>query len=196
MALIQIEESELLQRQGVVDVLNKMLGNPEARKLVLQARKITEPGVSIPEIDAAAPLNGALNEIRKELQADRAARQKERDEADQQRRLDEFNAGLDRQRTMLRQQGWTEEGLTEVLKHAQERGIPDLEVAAAHYEKLHPPSEPVSPNGASGSWGFFEESAAEDTFVKDMIASQGNNEAALDKEIRLALADVRGQGRR
>lgn len=195
MALIQIEEAELLQQKNVIDTLNKMLGNPEARRKVLEARKITDPNVSIPELDAALPLNNALTEIQKELKADRAARAAEKEADAQQRRIDEFNAGLDRQRDTLRRAGWTDEGLSEVQKHAQERGIPDLEVAAAHYEKLHPPADPVQPNG-SGSWGFFEEPAAEDTFMKSMLESHGGDERALNSEIQKALAETRGQARR
>lgn len=195
MALIQIEEAELLQQKNVIDTLNKMLGNPEARRKVLEARKITDPNVSIPELDAAAPLNGALDEIKKTLAEERKARETEKSERDQQRRLDEFNATLDRQRDTLRRAGWTEEGLSEVQKHAAERGIPDLEVAAAHYEKLHPPADPVQPNG-SGSWGFFEEPPAEDTFMKSMLESHGNDERALNSEIQKALAETRGTARR
>jgi hypothetical protein len=195
MALVQIEEAELLQQKGVIDTLNKMLGNPAARRKVLEARKITDPQVSIPELDAAEPLNGALDEIRKSLAADKAERAAEKAEAAQQRQLDEFNAKLDRQRATLRAHGWTDEGLDQVMQHAQERAIPDLEVAAAHYEKLHPPAEPVSPNG-SGSWGFFDQPPEEDTFLKSMIETQGNSEAALDREIQKALAETRGAGRR
>jgi len=196
MALVQIEEAELLQQRGVIEQINKMLGHPEARKKVLEARKITDPSVVIPELDAAAPLNSALDEMRKELKAEREERAKQEAAREERERLAEFNAGLDRQRATLRSAGWTDEGLAEIQKHAQERGIPDLEVAAAHYEKLHPPAEPVSPNG-SGSWGFdVQNPGTEDTFMTAMVNSKGDNEAALDREIRAALAETRGQARR
>lgn len=195
MALVQIDEAELLQQKAVLEQLNKMLGHPEARKKVLEARKLADPTVVIPEIDAAAPINDAVTKIREELAEDRKARAAEKAAADEQRRLDEFNAGLERQRATLRAQGWTEEGLVALQEHAQKRGIPDLEVAAAHYEKLHPPAEPVAPNG-QGSWGFFDQPPAEDTFLKSMVESHGDNEAALDREIKAALADARGQTRR
>ena len=196
MALVQIEEAELLQQKSVIEQLNKMLGHPEARRKVLEARKITDPTVVIPELDAAAPLNNALDAIRKELADDRKARDERDAAAAEQRRLDDFNAGLERQRDTLRRQGWTEEGLTALQTHAQERGIPDLEVAAAHYEKLHPPAEPIAANG-SGSWGFdVQNPGTEDTFLKAMVESKGDNEAALDREIKAALAETRGQTRR
>jgi hypothetical protein len=195
MALIQIEEAELLQQKNVIDTLNKMLGNPEARRKVLEARKITDPNVSIPELDAAAPLNNALGEIQKELRADREARKAEAIARDQERRLDEFNAGLESQRRGLRAEGWTDEGLEQLQEHAQKYGIPNLELAAPHFLKLHPPADPVQPNG-SGSWGFFEAAPAEDTFIKAMLESQGNDERALNSEIQKALAETRGQARR
>ena len=58
-------------------------------------------------------------------------------------RLSEFSSGWERQRRTLRDGGWREEGITAVEKLAQERGIPDLEVAAAFFEKQNPPAQPV-----------------------------------------------------
>jgi hypothetical protein len=169
-----------------------MLANPSARKMLLQARKLSDPSVVIPEIDAAAPVNATLDEIKKQLAEDKAERAAERAAAEQQRQVDKFTQGWERQKSLLRSQNWSDEGIAAVEQHAHDRGIPDLEIAAAHFEKLHPPSEPVT-SSSTGSWGFMENNAEDDTFVKAMIESQGNDEAALDREIAASLKDYRAQ---
>lgn len=196
MALVQVEETELLQSRQIAEALTKIAAKPEARRKMLEARKLAEPNVAIPELDAAAPVNEALAEIRKELAEERAALKKQREEEAEQRKIAEFRDRWNGQKSQLRSSGWTDDGIAEVEKHAQERGIADLEIAAAHYEKLHPPAEPVTPNG-SGSWGFFgEQQAEDDTFVKSMVESRGLDEGALNKEIGLAIREARGTTRR
>jgi hypothetical protein len=192
MAVREIDEAELLSAQAVVRSVNQMLGNPAARKMLLQARKAADPTAVIPEIDAAAPVQAEVAEIRKLIAEDQAARAKERSDAEQQRVLDDFRRGWEAQKATLRASGWRDEGIAEIEKHAQERGIGDLEIAAAHWEKLHPPAEPVQPNG-SGSWGFFDEPQQDDVFIKKMFDSRGDDESALNAEISAALRDHRAQ---
>ena len=193
MAVRQVEEAELLALQGVTGTLNQMLAHPDSRKLVLQARKIVAPHAPIPELDVAAPVQKELAEMRKLLADDAAARKAERDDAETRRITDQFATNVQRQKAQLRAAGWTDQGIADVETFALERGVPDLEVAASHYEKLHPPAEPVRSTG-SGSWGFFDNGAAEDdgAFVKAMIETRGDDEGALNREIQAALADVRG----
>ena len=42
MPKVEIDESELLNQQTVVKAVNSMLANPEARKLLLKARKTAD----------------------------------------------------------------------------------------------------------------------------------------------------------
>ena len=192
MALREIDESELLSQQAVVRTVNAMLANKDARKLLLQARKAADPNAVIPEIDAAAPVQSELAEMRRYMEEDRAQRAAEKAEREQAAKLGEFQRDWNKQKSKLRKDGWGDEGIDEIEKHAQERGIFDLEVAAAHWEKLHPPAEPVQPNG-SGSWGFFDAKTRDDTFVKSMFDSGCEDEGALDAEISAALKDFRSQ---
>jgi hypothetical protein len=138
-----------------------------------------------------------IAKLREEMVAERELRAKERQEAEERRRLDDFRALWNRQRDALRQSGWTDDGIAQIEKHAETRGIPDLEVAAAHYEKLHPPAEPVAPTGG-GAWNLFDTPAPDDTFVKDLMASKGDNDQALDREIAATIKDFRSSqaGRR
>jgi hypothetical protein len=193
MALAPPDEAELLASRSVVNTVNAMLANKDARKLLLQARKITDPNASIPEIDAAVPVRAEVDEMKKLLEEDRKERQKERDEQAQALAMERANAAVGQQRERLRAQGWRDEGIAEIEKFAAEHGVPDLEIAASHWEKLHPPAEPATPNG-SGSWNFFDDQTSENDkkFVETMINTKGEDEGALNAEIRAALTEVRG----
>ena len=192
MAVREVDESEFLNAQAVVTAVNKMMGDKDARKLLLQARKKSDPSAVIPELDAAEPVNAQVNEIRAMLAEEKAAREAEKAERAQAAQVAEFTRSWERQKNTLRQAGWRDDGIDAIEKMAQDRGIPDLEAAAALFEKLHPPAEPVQPNG-HGSWGFFDGNAEDDTFIKSMIASKGDDEGALDREIKATLKDFRSQ---
>ena len=210
MPKVEVDESDLLASQATIKALNEMLANPAARRLVLQARKIADPKAVIPEIDAAAPINATLAELatqreadrkaaaeeRAALQAERAAEKAERlaekEAARQAQLISDFEANWSRQKASLRQEGWRDEGIAEIVAHAEKHGIADLEIAAAHWEKLHPPAEPVQPN-STGSWGFMDNVPDDDKFVKAMLASKGDDEGALNAEISASLRDFRAQ---
>lgn len=192
MPVREIDESEYLNYRAVSGVVNQILNKPEARKLMLQARKLADPNAVIPEIDAAAPVQSELAEMRKMLAEDRAAREAEKQAREQDARISDFQRGWERQKSKLRNAGWSDEGIASIESHAQERGIPDLEVAAAHWEKLHPPAEPVQPSSGS-AWNFFDTPKDDDAFVKGMIASKGDDDNALNAEISAALKDFRSQ---
>ena len=192
MAVVQIDESELLSQRAVVETVNRMLADKGARKLLLQARKMAEPNAVIPEIDAAAPLESELAAFRKELADERAIRAKEKQDQDEQRAIANFTTKWNEQKSALRREGWRDDGIAEIEKHAQNHGIADLEIAAAHYEKLHPPSEVAQPS-STGGWNFFDGPADDDKFVESMIASKGDDDGALNREIGAAIKDFRNQ---
>lgn len=191
--IVEIDESELLNLRGVNEVVGAILANPQSRPLMLRARKIQDPKAPIPEIDAAAPMHHALQAVRNEV----AEWRKEQTEREQKREAEEvsrkWTADWERQKQSLREQGWRADGIAEIEKFAIERGVADLELAAAGYEKLHPPSEPVSGNGY-GSWDFFTPTEGEQTgFIEKMMASRGDDEGALRAETHKALQEFRSQ---
>jgi hypothetical protein len=191
MAARQVDESEYLSSQAVVATVNQMLANPASRKVLLQARKIADPNAVIPEIDAAAPLQTEVSEMRRLLAEDRSERERERAAAAEQRQIADFQQKWDRQKAALRSKGFREEGIQAVETFAQENGIGDLSIAADAWERRNPPPEPAAPSG--GSWNFFDQPAEDDTFVKTMLDTRGDNEAALDREIAASLKDFRSQ---
>jgi len=192
MPAVQVEETELANLRAVADFVSKGLSNKEARKLLLQARKAVDPNAVIPEIDAAAPVLSQVEELRSLVSEQKKLMEQEAAARAEEKQLAEFRSNWDRQKAALRNAGWRDEGIAEVEKHAQERGIGDLEIAAAHWEKLHPPAEPVQPSG-SGSWGFFDQPGEDDKFVKAMMESHGEDESALNAEINATLREVRSQ---
>jgi hypothetical protein len=191
--LVEIDESELLSLRGVNEVVGQMLANPQSRQLVLRARKIQDPRAPIQEIDAAQPAIAAAQAVHNELTAWR----KEQAERDQKREAEEVNRKFaenwERQKDALRSQGWRSDGIAEIEKFALERGVADLELAAAGYEKLHPPAEPVASNGY-GSWDFFTPSEGDQKgFIEKMMESRGEDEGALRAETHKALTEFRSQ---
>lgn len=191
--IVEIDELELLNLRGVNEVVSAMLANPQARPLVLRARKIQDPRAPIPEIDAAAPMHHAVESVRKEF----AEWRKEQAERDQKREVEEtnrrFQDNWNAQKDALRQEGWRSDGIAEIEKFAIERGVADLSIAAAAYEKLHPPSEPLNSNGY-GSWDFFTPSEGDQKgFIEKMMESRGDDEGALRSETHKALTEFRSQ---
>lgn len=197
MAVREVEESEFLSAKAVLQSVNEMLANPEARERLLQARKIANPNAIIPELDTKSAISAELSEFKRMREEEKAERAREKQEAEENKRISEFTNGWEKQKNKLRDNGWREEGIEAVEAFAQENGIGNLQIAADAWEKRNPPAEPVQPNGF-GSWGFFDQPAQDDTFVKTMLESQGENEGALDAEIRATLKDFRNQsgGRR
>jgi len=90
MAVREVDESEFLNAQAVVAAVNKMMGDKDARKLLLQARKKSDPSAVIPELDAAEPVNAQVNEIRAMLAEEKAAREAEKAERAQAAQVAEF----------------------------------------------------------------------------------------------------------
>jgi hypothetical protein len=191
--LVEIDESELLSLRGVNEVVSAMLANPQARPLVLRARKIQDPKAPIPEIDAAMPAMHAMEAVRKEIGDWRKEQQERETKRENEEKQRQFADGWERQKAALREQGWRADGIAEIEKFAIERGVADLEMAASHYEKLHPPSEPVSNNGY-GSWDFFTPSEGDQKgFIEKMMESRGDDEGALRAETHKALTEFRSQ---
>ena len=88
-------------------------------------------------------MSKTVADLRKEIADDKAEREKKI-------RLDALNGTVEGGLAKLRRAGWTDEGLTEVRKLMDEKGILDSEIAAAYYEKQHPPQTPATPSGVGG----------------------------------------------
>ncbi len=195
MATREIEESELLAKERVVGVYNRMLANPKSRELLERAYKTVEP-------NASSPITDAKDEVMSEVIKEREARialearlDKEKEERDAEKARSSFASEWDRQKSRLRSQGYTDEGIASVEKLCEERGIADLEAGAALHDRLHPPAEPVTPNGF-GHWNLFEPASRDGEDFKKLLDSKGEDDMALRKMVDGALTDMRGGVRR
>jgi|SRR5579863_4668699 len=194
MAKIEIDETEYAALGGIKRTVDAMLANPEARKKLLSAQKTVNPNAVIPEIDAAEPVkaeleatNKTLADIRKEIAEEKAAREL-------QAQTDKFMAEWEKQKAKLRKDGFFDEAIDEIEKLAKEKNIADLDLAASHYIRLHPPEAPVQP-GTSSHWNLFDPTEAEESLIKDFLPSQGEDNSVLNKAIKKSLDETRGQRR-
>jgi len=122
--------------------------------------------------------------LQKSLEDDRAERAQE---ASMAKVRSKWNAG----RSKLRGQGYTDEGLETVEKFMEDKGIADHEVAAAAYERLHPPVEPV--RGAGGNrFDLFDATDRGSDAMKALFTNP-DDPAALDSLVNDTLRQVRGR---
>jgi hypothetical protein len=193
MAAVQIDETELLQYRQLHGAAQAMLANPKARKLLQQAQLTVNPQAKIPEVEMEAERESALADIKKQNAEVLAALEADRAERAREKQMAELTAGWEKQKSELRQRGFTDDGIAKIEAHALQESIPNLRAAANDYLALNPPAMPEQPSGFGG-WDFFGgEKKEDDQFVEKMIASRGDNDGVLNAEIMATLRDMRGQ---
>lgn len=196
MPLIEVDEEEVRKARSLRDTVAAIWNDPTTKLEFQKVVKKKFPGAVTPELDAAAVVESQtggvtkeVEELKKQIAADKA----EREQQDKLRSLEtNYAAGFDK----LRRNGWTEEGIEGVKKIMEEKGILDHDIAAAYFEKQHPPQDLISPNGRTGAWNFMDDVREDESDLKKLIESKGENNALLDKMAREALTEVRGQSRR
>lgn len=196
MTTVELDEVELQRLQKQDRTVHALMANPKAKRKIFEAYKEHDPNARIPELEmeaaAKAPVDAlekTVLELRKELADDKAEREKEA-------RLNALNGTVDAGMAKLRRAGWTDDGLTEVRKLMDERGILDPEIAAAYYEKQHPPQNPATPSGIGG-WDFTAP-VQDDSYTKTLLGSKAaaDNEQLAMSEARKALNEFRGAQQR
>ena len=197
MAAVEVDEVELLRLRKQDQTVQHIWGNPKARRKIQEAVKEADPNMRIPELEieeaAKAPvlaLEKTVNELREQIATDKAEREKND-------KLNALNTSVEGGFGKLRKAGWTDDGLVEVKKLMEERGIIDPEIAAAYYEKQHPPQVPATPSGV-GAWNFGEVADDTDAYSKALMASKNaaENDSLVMREAGKALQEIRGAGRR
>jgi hypothetical protein len=201
MAKVEIDEAEFLRLSKLNNFVHAGLQNPEAARLIERASKIIDPNIKTPRLDQDAAIQTPLQK----MQADMTALSKKIDDDVAARTQNQTLAALNKQRDdgirELRRTGWTDDGIKAVEKLMDEKGILDVEIAAAYHEKQHPPQAPAMP-GSSGGWNFME-SVTEDSDkdLNAMIQAFGAKDEIKADRIASSLAskaltEVRSQARR
>ena len=194
MPKVEVDEDELVASRKLTSLVSAMMKNPKAKLKLQEAVKEHDPSYVTPELDSQRAVQEPIDELRKELAAERKAREDEKAEREKQEKLRALDGQVESGFAQLRRDGYTQEGLAEVRKIMDEKGILDPAIAAAYFEKLHPPPTVVTPVGAIGSWNFTDTSDGSDD-VKKLLETQGRSEPLADKMAMAALADVRNQRR-
>lgn len=192
MPTVEMDEVELQRLQKQDRTVHALMANPKAKRKIFEAYKEHDPNARIPELEMEAAarqpveaLEKTVTELRKEIADDKAEREKEA-------RLNALNGTVENGMAKLRRAGWTDDGLTEVRKLMDERGILDPEIAAAYYEKQHPPQNPASPSGGVGGWDFTAP-VEDDSYTKKLLSSKSaaDNEQLAMSEANKALNEFR-----
>ena len=191
MALIEIEESELAAHRRLTETMNALLTDPRTRTTLLKAQKTLNPLLAIPELDAAEPLRGEISDVAKQVAALQASLEADRAERAKEASMAPVRARWDAGRKLLREQGYTDEGMETVEKFMEAKGIADHEIAAAAYERLHPPVEPV--RGAGGTrFDLFDATDRGSDAMKALLVNP-DDEMALGNLVNDTLRQVRGR---
>ena len=184
-----IDENQLAQLATMRDFVVKGLSNPKTRKLLKDAERILYPDQAIPEVDAREEVLSAVDERLKTFGEKLEGFTKAQEEREEKARQAEVQALWMKGQDKARTSGYTAEGLEQLEKFMQEKGVFDHEIAMPAFEKLHPPAEPAT-TGSGQSWNFFD--IPKD--APDMQALlEGRDEDFLNKQIPIALNESRGR---
>lgn len=190
---VEIDETQLTSLQNTAKIVQGLLKNPKTRRKVLEAYKEYDPTAAVPELDVTEPvvermnqLEGAVIEFMKKEREDR-----EKDKTESQ--LERMRAQAESGRRMLVERGYTAEGITKLEEFRNQKGLVDYNDAVRLYELDNPPpsvSEPTS------GMNFFDmmhnDVSAENDFNKRLHDSLGQDDSAVDRMARQAIADMRG----
>jgi hypothetical protein len=187
---VEIDETQLGNLRTIAKITEGLLNNPKTRRQYLTAVKEANPTMSIPEIDAAAPIVSDLDGIKKQvgdfITEMRTERQKEKEDAALSKLQESYNKG----RQQLLDDGYTADGLAEIEKMMQAKGIADWEDARAIWERTHPPAAPARP-ARGNAFDFQEQRTSGDDYVKKLFESHGDDETVLNAQISTVLAESR-----
>jgi hypothetical protein len=198
MATVELDEVELMRLRKQDHTVQTLMANPKAKRKIFEAYKDVVPDARIPELEMEAAAKAPVEALEKEFKDFRdqvAAKDAEREKNE---RLSALNGSVESGMSKLRRAGWTDDGLVEVRKLMDERGILDPEIAAAYYEKQHPPAAPATPGGGVGGWDFTSAPAEDDSYTKLLLSSKSaaDNEQLAMNEANKALKDFRGSQQR
>ena len=195
MSTVEVDELELKQNRQLRDQVNLIMSNPKSRRLLEQATKVVDPNAKTPLIDHEEEINAPLKAVEKRLAEFEAAQAKDKEERERNDKLSALGRSIDEGFARLRQGGYTDEGLTAIRKIMDEKGITDVDVAQAYFDRMNPPATPVSPRG-SGAWNFMEEIGEGEKDLQELIKTKGEHNPLIDKMANQTLAEMRGQSSR
>lgn len=193
---VEVDENVWNNTRGVVNLADAMLKNPKARRKFLEAAKEVNPNASIPEIDAAAPLQHGLSILDQKMNEFISKVDHRLSQADETRARRLVDRKIEEGRKMLSDRGYTEDGIKKVEALMESEGIADYTNATKVFEFDNPLPSPGRPSRGN-MFDFIDESskAAEqqNDYIKQLMATKGEDENVLNRQISAVLAESRGR---
>lgn len=187
---VEIDETELANLRRIAGIAEIVAKHPKARALQQEAVRMAAPDQVGPETILRSEFSEGLNAIRDELKADREAREKATKEREEAESLAKLQTRWASGQAKARAKGYTDEGLTQLEKFMEERGVADHEIAIPAFERANPPPEPIVTGNQS--WNFLDRNLGEaPPDIKALL--DGNDEGFLANAVPAALASVRGR---
>ena len=188
MALVEIDETELVNYRQITGAVQKMLANPQTRTKLLEAQKIINPGAVIPELDAQKPILDAMGRSDARMSALEKKYEDDKAEAAKEKTLTQLKSQWEAGRAKARRAGYTADGLEALEQFMEAKGVADHEIAMPAFEKLNPPSKPIDASG-SNRFDAFNGIKNEGDDMKLLL--EGNESQFLNKRIQDTLAGIR-----
>ena len=177
MAIVEMDDKEVAALKAGYALLDSMMKNPKTKADTEKLIKTVKPDV-VTSADVLAPATEEIKKLREDFEGFAKKAKEERQDAD-------LKAGFD----SLRKRGYQDEGVEAIQKLMIERNIPDIEAAAALFDRLNPPKS-QAPSGFAGTeWGFGRQ-----TDDPDLKLLFGDPDAWADKEIGKVLSETRSEG--
>jgi hypothetical protein len=189
---VEITEEQLQRFQRTDAMLRDVWKNDNYRRQFLPILKAVRPDdPATKELEKPDPIEERFAkleqrnaELEKKLADDRA-------DLEKTARIDKLRADQEAGFAALRGDRWTSDGIDQVKKVMDEKGILDVAIAAAYVEKQMPKQAPIT--SGYGSWDFLNTPDKGDDDIKALIESKGENNALLSKLVHEAIQEVRGQ---
>jgi hypothetical protein len=193
---IEVDETVWNNTRGVVGLADALLKNPKTRRKYLEAVKEIMPNASIPEIDAAAPIQAHVSDIDKKMSDFMSKIDERLSKSDEARARRTVDRSIDEGRKMLKSRGYTEDGIKKIEELMESESIPDYNNATKLYEFDHPLATPGRPSRAN-MFDFIDETSKsgeqQNDYIKQLMATKGEDENVLNRQISSVLSDVRGR---
>lgn len=170
---VELSDDEARVLRGSKALLDKLLANPKHKRGLERMAKDVEPSLVTTD-DVLEPVESEIKELRKEF--------KEYLTTQKGRELDsKLEQGIS---YLKKERDFTDEGIEKLKKLMVDKEIPDIVVAADHWERQNPPKQQEPSIVAPTDWGFGRKS--DDTDWNELFADE---DAWAEKEARRAWAE-------
>src|ERR1700680_364881 len=123
MPMVEVDEAELLEARRMRGVLAKITADPKRKARLELLHKEVDPSVPPPTNDQSKPLDDAVAEMNKTVEALRKERADEKAEAERNRNIAALSGRVDSGLADLKRAGWMDEGISKVKAIMEEKGL-------------------------------------------------------------------------